>query len=103
TELNQLTRSKAGLKQQISNVRRLIAFDPTHEGASRALMRALAILGERAQAVQEYERCRNALSKALDVKPSPETRALADAIRSFLGPEGKHKITFISTSPLDEG
>jgi len=103
TELNQLTRSKADLKQQISNVRRLIAFDPTHEGASRALMRALANLGERAQALREYERCRKALSKALDVEPSPETRALADAIRTFSGREGKHKATSISTSPLDEG
>jgi tetratricopeptide (TPR) repeat protein len=103
TELNQLTRSKADLKQQISNVRRLIAFDPTHEGASRALMRALANLGERAQALREYERCRRALSKALDVEPSPETRALADAIRTFSGREGKHKPTSILTSPLDEG
>lgn len=102
-ELNQLTQSKAGLKQQISNVRRLIAFDPTHEGASRALMRALANLGERAQALREYERCRKALSRALDVEPSPETRALADAIRTFSGRESKHKPTFISTSPLDEG
>jgi DNA-binding SARP family transcriptional activator/Tfp pilus assembly protein PilF len=79
-ELNQLTRSKVDLKQLIPNIRRLIAFDPTHEGASRALMRALAKLGERAQAMREYERCRKALRKALDVEPSPETRALADAI-----------------------
>jgi DNA-binding SARP family transcriptional activator len=92
-ELNQLTQSKADLKQQVSNVRRLIAFDPTHEGASRALMRALANLGERAQALREYERCRKALSRALDVEPSPETRALADAIRTFSGREGKHKPT----------
>ena len=86
-ELNQPTRSKADLKQQVSNVRRLIAFDPTHEGASRILMRALAKMGERAQALREYERCRKALKRALDVEPSGETRALADAIRTFSGQE----------------
>src|SRR5215471_6239519 len=59
-ELNSLIRSKADLKLQISDIRRLIAFDPTHEGASRALMRALVKFGERAQALREYERCRNA-------------------------------------------
>src|SRR6266849_7877617 len=101
-ELNQLTRSKADLKQVIPNVRRLIAFDPTHEGASRALMRALAKLGERAQALREYERCRKALQKALDVEPSPETRALADAIRTFSGREKHHKPASSSTTPHDE-
>jgi DNA-binding SARP family transcriptional activator/TolB-like protein len=84
-ELHQPARPKADLKRRIANARRLIAFDPTHEGASRALMRALADIGERAQALREYVRVRNALRKALDVEPSPETRALCDAIRSFSG------------------
>jgi DNA-binding SARP family transcriptional activator/Tfp pilus assembly protein PilF len=101
-ELNQLTRSKVDLKQQVSNVRRLIAFDPTHEGASRALMRALAKYGERAQALREYERCRKALRKAFDVEPSPETRALADAIRTFSGREGHGNPAYTSKQPLDE-
>jgi DNA-binding SARP family transcriptional activator/Tfp pilus assembly protein PilF len=102
-ELNQVVRSKADLKQQVSNVRRLIAFDPTHEGASRALMRALAKLGERAQALREYERCRNALRKALDVEPSRETRALADAIRTFSGREGHSRAASPSSLQFDEG
>jgi DNA-binding SARP family transcriptional activator len=65
--------------------RRLIAFDPTHEGASRALMRALNDMGERAQAVREYERCRQALKMRLDVQPSRETHALYQAIRAYAG------------------
>jgi DNA-binding SARP family transcriptional activator/Tfp pilus assembly protein PilF len=101
-ELNNLAQSKADLKLKVSNFRRLIAFDPTHEGASRALMRALAELGERAQALREYERCRNALRKALDVEPSPETRALANAIRTFSGRDGEAASgTTTSTSPRD--
>jgi DNA-binding SARP family transcriptional activator/cytochrome c-type biogenesis protein CcmH/NrfG len=65
--------------------RRLIAFDPTHEGASRALMRALNDMGERAQSVREYERCRQALKIRLDVQPSRETHALYQAIRTYSG------------------
>jgi DNA-binding SARP family transcriptional activator/Tfp pilus assembly protein PilF len=100
-ELNNLAQSKADLKLKVSNFRRLIAFDPTHEGASRALMRALAELGERAQALREYERCRNALRKALDVEPSPETRALANAIRTFSGRDAETSRATTSTSPRD--
>jgi len=63
--------------------RRLIEFDPTHEGASRILMRALADRKERVQALTEYMRLRSALERALDAEPSPETRALYEAIRTF--------------------
>jgi DNA-binding SARP family transcriptional activator/Tfp pilus assembly protein PilF len=100
-ELNNLAQSKADLKLKVSNFRRLIAFDPTHEGASRALMRALAELGERAQALREYERCRNALRKALDVEPSPETRALANAIRTFSGRDGEAASGTTTSTPRD--
>jgi DNA-binding SARP family transcriptional activator len=80
--------------QQLGNVpvdrraklaRSVIAFEPTHEGASRILMRALADMGERAQALREYERCHAALRASLDVEPSRETRALYQALRTFAG------------------
>jgi DNA-binding SARP family transcriptional activator/Tfp pilus assembly protein PilF len=102
-ELNNLAQSKADLKLKVSNFRRLIAFDPTHEGASRALMRSLAELGERAQALREYERCRNALRKALDVEPSPETRALANAIRTFSGRDGEAASRATTATSLQGG
>ena len=76
----------SGAERRVSAARRVIGFDPTHEGASRALMRALADMGERAQALHEYERCRDALRTVLDVQPSPETRALHDALRAFNAP-----------------
>jgi DNA-binding SARP family transcriptional activator/cytochrome c-type biogenesis protein CcmH/NrfG len=69
--------------------RRLIMFDQTHEGASRILMRALADMGERPQALREFARCRDALKLTLDVEPSPETCALYEAIRSFSVREDK--------------
>lgn len=86
-DLHQLIQSKADAKNRAFTARRIIAFDPTHEGASRALMRALTDMGERAQALREYARCRNALHTILDVEPSPETRALSRAIRAFAGRE----------------
>jgi DNA-binding SARP family transcriptional activator/TolB-like protein len=80
--------------------RRLITFDPTHEGASRALMRALNDMGERAQAVREFERCREALRIRLDVEPSRETKALYQAVRTFSGRESNDKSdALLTTSP----
>jgi DNA-binding SARP family transcriptional activator len=73
--------------------RRVIAFDPTHEGAARVLMRALVEMGERAQALQEYERCRDAVRSSLDVEPSSETRALYQALRTFSSAEKPPVIT----------
>jgi len=82
-ELAQMSPLGHEASKQANVARRLIAFDPTHEGASRALMRALSNMGERAQAVREYERCREALKMRLDVEPSRETKALYQAIRTF--------------------
>jgi DNA-binding SARP family transcriptional activator/Tfp pilus assembly protein PilF len=82
-ELQGLERSNANAERRAAMARRVVAFDPTHEGASRILMRALADLGERPQALREYERCRDALRAKLDVEPSAETRALHQAIKTF--------------------
>lgn len=79
--------------------RRLIMFDPTHEGASRILMRALADMGERAQALREYARCREALKMTLDVEPSSETHALYEAIRMFSGREEREQVASAPSAP----
>jgi len=89
TELSQVHRSNPDARARAEIARRLIMFDQTHEGASRILMRALADMGERAQALREYARCREALRVAFDVEPSPETHALYEAIRMFSGREEK--------------
>ena len=68
-------------KQVSAIARRLIAFDPTHQGASNALMRALAKLGEREESLREYERCRQALWETLRIEPLAETERLYQAIR----------------------
>ena len=82
SELLQIARSDVPPERRVALSRRIIACDPTHEGASRILMGALADLGERAQALREYERCRAAIQAALDAEPSPETQALYRALRT---------------------
>jgi TolB-like protein/Tfp pilus assembly protein PilF len=44
-------------------------------------MMALADLGEKAQALREFERCRMAMRSRLEVEPSAETRSLYDRLR----------------------
>lgn len=60
--------------------RRGLAHDPLNEGLSRALMEALAGLGERSEALRQYEALQVALERELGVEPGRETRALRDAI-----------------------
>lgn len=84
TVLQQMDRSGSDPNQVAAIAHRLISFDPTHQSASRALMRALAKLGEREQALREYERCREALMKAFHVKPALESEQLYESLRAQL-------------------
>lgn len=76
-------------KQIAAVARRLISFDPTHQGASRALMRALAKLGDCEEALCEYERCRDALLKILRVKPAVQSERLYETIRAKAARNGE--------------
>jgi DNA-binding SARP family transcriptional activator/TolB-like protein len=61
---------------------RLLAIDQTHQGAWRAIMRAHADAGDRAAALNAYERCRSALADADQAVPSADTDELAARIRA---------------------
>ena len=80
-ELDRLIEQNAKPEVRAAAARRLINFEPTHEGAARKLMTAFAQMGDRAQAIREFERCRQALLSVLDLPPSKETTALYEAIR----------------------
>jgi DNA-binding SARP family transcriptional activator/TolB-like protein/Tfp pilus assembly protein PilF len=80
-ELHQIAKGDVPAERRAGLARRIIACDPTHEGASRILMMALADLGEKAQALREFERCRMAMRRRLEVEPSAESRALYDRLR----------------------
>jgi DNA-binding SARP family transcriptional activator len=89
-DLKQAHRTNRDASERADIARRLIRFDPSHEGASRILMRALADMGERAQALREYSRLREVLKRTLDVEPSRESHALYEVI-AMVGREERER------------
>jgi DNA-binding SARP family transcriptional activator/predicted ATPase len=61
--------------------RRQLSLSPWHEAAHRQLMQLLALDGRRNEALLQYDACRRLLAEELGVEPSPQTEALAEAIR----------------------
>ena len=53
-----------------------IALEPFRESGYRRLMEAHAAAGNRAEALQVYERCRLLLAEELGAYPSPETDSI---------------------------
>ncbi len=81
--LQRLSDSKAAPEERAAAALRLIELDAAHEGAACIRMKAFAELGQRAEALREYERCHDALRRLLDAVPSRETTALYEAIRNW--------------------
>ena len=80
-DLRQLADKDAAPGLQAAAARKLLNFDPTHEDAVRNLMMTFAKMGDRAQAIREYERFRQALHVKLGLSPSDDTVEIYDAIR----------------------
>ena len=80
-----LLRKPDAPEEMLGAAQRILKIDRTHEGAWRALIRAHADLGNRDLALQDYERCRQALADLMDVSPSAETRELLTQIRGSPG------------------
>ena len=62
-------------------IRQQVALEPWNEEAHRALMRTLALDGQRSAALRQYATCRDLLRDELGVEPAEETVALHEAIR----------------------
>ncbi len=60
---------------------RILEKDLLREEIHRELMRLYAANGQRAQAVRQYQTCRQALLRELEMEPMEETRRLYHAIR----------------------
>ena len=67
--------------QAIPHARRLVELDPWQEAGHRHLIRLLALNGQQAAALAQYESCRAQLWKELGVHPDADTQALAQRIR----------------------
>jgi DNA-binding SARP family transcriptional activator/predicted ATPase len=62
--------------QGVTAARRLVSLEPLLEDAHRQLMTFLARVGQRQEALAQYETCRSILEDELGEEPSPETVAL---------------------------
>ncbi len=61
--------------------RRALALEPVSEPAVRALMRSLALSGDRGAALEEFERFRRELANRLGVAPDAETLAVVERLK----------------------
>ncbi|WP_292398452.1 alpha/beta fold hydrolase [Mesorhizobium sp.] len=66
----------------VRSATRLLAMEPLREDIHRALMRAYAVQGRLTLALRQYENCRSALQRELNVQPEPETRHLYEDLRT---------------------
>jgi DNA-binding SARP family transcriptional activator len=67
----------------VKHAKEAVAIEPFRETSYQLLMRAHAAVGNRAEALRVYERCKNLLSEELGVPPSPQTEAVyLDILRS---------------------
>jgi DNA-binding SARP family transcriptional activator/predicted ATPase len=66
----------------IEYARRQTVLEPWRELAHCQLMQALALNGQRVEALAQYEKCRRVLSEELGVEPSSTTQQLAAEIRT---------------------
>jgi DNA-binding SARP family transcriptional activator len=61
--------------------RQALLAEPEREDVHRRLMAAYARVGQRAQALRQFDLCADALRRCLRAEPSPETVALCARIR----------------------
>ena len=79
--LAQLCANRGAYSEGIAYLRQLLQIDAVREEGHRQLMRLLALNGQRALALTQYDSCREILQMELGVEPSWETADLAARIR----------------------
>lgn len=73
--------ARADVDATVEVAHRMLAIDPLHEKAHRALIALGAEQGARGAAMEHFERYRNALQRELGLEPDAQTRALAHTLR----------------------
>jgi DNA-binding SARP family transcriptional activator len=79
-DLAQLRFQQRRSDEGLETLRAILRVEPWREETYRALMRALASMGRRAEAVQLYRQCETLLHRELGTAPSPETTGLFETI-----------------------
>ena len=79
-ELAALYEEREEFGEAIEALGRVVAEEPTHEGAHVGLMRLYALSGRRREALSQYERLREALSREFGTEPEAATTRLQQEI-----------------------
>jgi DNA-binding SARP family transcriptional activator len=85
--LMRVHRARGNGEKALAYGRRVVAVDPLREEVHRELMGVYDDLGQSAQAIRQYELCRELLVGELGVGPKAETQALRARLGSFDGSE----------------
>jgi predicted ATPase/DNA-binding SARP family transcriptional activator/DNA-binding CsgD family transcriptional regulator len=81
-ELAQIYETRKEYNAAIEALQKLVAEEPTLEEAHLNLMRLYAGMGQRYQALRQYQQLRDALSRELDAEPAMAVQRLYQDIRS---------------------
>ena len=65
---------------KVAAAQSLVALDPMRESSQRILMQAYSDAGENGLALKQYEKCRELLSRELNIEPAKETQELRERI-----------------------
>jgi DNA-binding SARP family transcriptional activator len=79
----------------------ILRSDPARESTHRQLMRLYYRAGDRTTSLRQYDRCAAVVAKQLNVRPSRETVALYQQIRTDLLEETPRQ-TVVEPRPIDE-
>ena len=82
TRLGHLHEERGEFEYAVETFQRVVAAEPTDEAAHARLIRLFARLGQRQQALIQFDQLASALRRHLDTDPAPETRELLKAIRA---------------------
>jgi predicted ATPase/DNA-binding SARP family transcriptional activator len=74
--------ARGRLEEALPHAQRLVALEPTHEEAHRALIRLYGWLGRWADALRQHRHCVEVLREELGVTPEAETSRLLELLKS---------------------
>jgi len=78
---------------------RIMCYDRARERTHRRMMRLFYLLGDRAEALRQYERCAAALDEELGISPSKSTQSLYRQIQADQLDEPAPAPVEVDTSP----
>ncbi len=96
--LDRFTASRSG-DAAIETAQRLLQLDPAREETHRLLMRLYAAAGQRAQALRQYQHCRDTLQRELQERPDIETERLCRQIQDETMPALETRATAAKPDP----